>query len=148
MAALANSIEIARTPAEVFAYVTDPSRFSEWQDAVVSAHLEDDRPPGPGSRMKLTRRMGGREQTVTSELTEYNPPRSYAFRAIDGPVRLSGKGRVEPLDGGARSRFDFELDFEAKGTGKLLLPLVRKQAHKELIESHRKLKERLESGAT
>ena len=27
-------------PHEVFAYVTDASRFSEWQDGVVSGHME------------------------------------------------------------------------------------------------------------
>jgi len=29
------TIEIARPPAEVFAYVTDPSRFPEWQRDIV-----------------------------------------------------------------------------------------------------------------
>ena len=30
------TIDIDRTPADVFAYVTDPGRFNEWQDGVVS----------------------------------------------------------------------------------------------------------------
>ena len=48
----------------------------------------------------------------------------------------------------ARTRFTFELDFEGHGIGKLLVPLfVRRQAKKEMAESHRKLKERLESGS-
>ncbi|MGH3109330.1 MAG: SRPBCC family protein, partial [Gaiellaceae bacterium] len=37
-------MEIDRRPEEVFAYVTDPSRFTEWQDAVVSARLHEDGP--------------------------------------------------------------------------------------------------------
>ena len=36
MAPAVTTIEIARPPEEVFAYVTDPSRFSEWQKAVHS----------------------------------------------------------------------------------------------------------------
>jgi hypothetical protein len=92
--------------------------------------------------------MGKREQTMTSELTAYDPPRRYAFRVLDGPVRAIGKGTMEPVGDGARTRFTLELDFEGHGIGKLLIPLfVRRQAAKEMAESHRKLKERLEDGA-
>jgi hypothetical protein len=92
--------------------------------------------------------MGKREQTMTSEVTEYDPPRGYAFRIIDGPVRALGEGRFEPLDDGRKTRFTFELDFEGHGIGKLLVPLiVRRQAAKELPESHAQLKKRLEGEA-
>lgn len=146
MAPMVHSVEIDRTPDDVFAYVTDMSRFPEWQDKVLAAA-----PPeaqlAVGSRGTLTRRDGGREQTLTSELTEYEPPRRYAFRVVDGPVRAQGRGTFEPLEGGSRTRFTFELDFEGHGIGKLLVPLVvRRQAGKELEQSHARLKERLESG--
>jgi ribosome-associated toxin RatA of RatAB toxin-antitoxin module len=148
VAPIVHSVEINRTPEDVFAYVTDPTRFPEWQDAVVSARVLDSDPIKQGSKISLTRRMGKREQTMTSELTEYNPPRSYAFRVTDGPVRALGKGRFEPLDDGARTRFTFELDFEGHGIGKVLVPLiVRRQAAKELPQSHTNLKTRLESAA-
>jgi uncharacterized protein YndB with AHSA1/START domain len=147
VAPMTNTVEIARSPQDVFAYVTDPSRFTEWQDAVVSARLEGDGPVKQGSRLKLTRRTGRREQTLTTELTEYSPPRSYAFRGIDGPVRPIGKGTVDPVGDGERSRFTFELDFEGTGIGKLLLPLVRRQARQELLETHDNLKKRLEARA-
>ena len=145
VAPLTHSVEISRPPEDVFAYVTDPSRFSEWQEAVVRADRQGGGPIGQGSRISLTRRIGKRDQTMTSELTEYDPPRSYAFRVLDGPVRAFGNGRFEPLDGGRRTRFDFELDFKGHGIGILLVPLVvRKQAAKELVESHAALKKRLE----
>lgn len=35
MSALTSTIEIARPHEEVFAYVTDPTRFPEWQSDVV-----------------------------------------------------------------------------------------------------------------
>lgn len=149
MAPLVHSVEIDRSPGDVFAYVTDPSHFTEWQDAVVNAHLEGSGPVQQGSRVSLTRRMGKREQTMTSELTAYSPPESYAFKVLDGPVRAHGQGRFEPLDDGRRTRFTFELDFDGHGIGKLLVPLVvRRQAAKELPESHANLKRQLESGGS
>jgi hypothetical protein len=60
-------------------------------------------------------------------------------------VRASRQGRFDAL-GDARTRFTFELDFEGHGIGKLLVPLfVRRQAAKELPESHANLKRKLES---
>jgi uncharacterized protein YndB with AHSA1/START domain len=148
VAPIVYSVEISRSPEDVFAQLSDVPRFSEWQEGVVSARLEGEGPMGPGSRMQMTRRViGGREQTMTSELTEFSPPRSFAFRGIDGPIRAFGKGTVEPVGDGPRSRFTFELDFEGRGFGKLLVPLVRRQAGKELPITHQNLKRRLESGA-
>ena len=97
MAPIVHSVEINRGPDEVFAYVTDPSRFTEWQAAVSSASAEGSGPLQQGSRLVMTRRMGPREQTMTAELTQYDSPRSYAFRGLDGPVRAIGKGSLEPL---------------------------------------------------
>lgn len=148
MAPLVHSVEIDRSPGDVFAYVTDPSHFAEWQDAFVRAEKLDGGDLHQGSRISLTRRMGKREQTMTSELTAYEPPENYAFRVVDGPVRARGQGRFEALDDGRRTRFTFELDFDGHGIGKLLVPLVvRRQAAKELPESHANLKRRLETGS-
>ena len=145
MAPIVHSVEINRGPDEVFAYVTDPSRFTEWQAAVSSASAEGSGPLQQGSRLVMTRRMGPREQTMTAELTQYDSPRSYAFQGLDGPVRAIGKGSLEPLGEGDRTRFTMELDFEGHGIGKLLVPLVvRRQARKEIVQSHEALKKRLE----
>ena len=148
MAAIVESIEIQRRPEDVFSYLTNPSHLADWQEGVVTARLEGDGPLGQDSRVTQTRRIGRGERTMTSELTEYDPPRRFAFRGIDGPVRAVGRGTVEPLGDGARSRVTIELDFEGHGIGKLLVPLVvRRQARNELPRDQRKMKGRLESGA-
>jgi uncharacterized protein YndB with AHSA1/START domain len=145
MAPIVHSVEISRSPEDVFAYLTDYSHATEWQENLVSANVEGQGPFGVGSRVKMTRRIGRGERTMTTEVTEHDPPRNFGFRGIDGPVRPIGKGTVEPV-GEGRSRFTAELDFEGHGIGKLLVPLfVRRQAAKELPESHANLKRKLES---
>ena len=69
-----------------------------------------------------------------------------SFRGIDGPVRPLGRGTVEPVGEGSRTRVTIELDFAGHGLGKLLLPLVRSQARKQVPKDHQRLKEQLESG--
>ena len=148
MAPIVNSIEIAKPPEEVFSYVTDPSRLGEWQESVVSAHLEGGGPPAVGSKALTVRRVGRMERTMTMEMTELSPPRSWAIRGVDGPVRGIVNGTVEALDDGARSRVTIELDFEGHGLGKLLVPLVvRRQAQAEMPRNLANLKEQLETAA-
>src|SRR5215218_11291931 len=111
MAAIVESIEIGRRPEDVFSYMTDPSNLTEWQENVISARQEGSGPPALGTRMTQTRRVGRGERTMTQEMTQYDAPRIFAFRGVDGPVRAVGKGTVEPLDDGARSRVTIDLDF-------------------------------------
>ena len=74
MAPIMSSIEISRPTEEVFSYVTDPSRLAEWQESVVSSHLEGAGPPAPGSKAITTRKIGRGERRMTMEMTDINPP--------------------------------------------------------------------------
>jgi uncharacterized protein YndB with AHSA1/START domain len=146
MASIVSSIEIARPQEEVFSYVTDPSRFAEWQGGVVGGSMEGGKSPGVGSKCTTTRRIGGTEREVTSEITKIDPPTSWAVHGIDGPIRAIVNVTVEPLNGSAQSRVTIELAFEGHGIGKLLVPLViRRQARNEMPENCRRLKQRLET---
>ena len=143
MAPITTSTEIARPADEVFAYVTDPSTMSEWQRGCVSGHM-DAPTTRVGSRCTTVRRIGGREREVTTEITEYGPPRRWADRGIDGPIRAIVAVTVEPLADRSRSRLTIELDFTGHGIGKLLVPLVvRREAAGEMPENMKRLKQRL-----
>src|SRR5215203_2485577 len=108
MTAIVSTIEIARPPDEVFSYVTDPSRFPEWQHDVVRVELEHsesgDGPAGPGTRYATIRRIGGVERAMTQQIVESTPPRTWAVHGVEGAIRANANVTVEPLDGGARSR--------------------------------------------
>jgi uncharacterized protein YndB with AHSA1/START domain len=149
MAAIVESIEISRRPEDVFSYVTDFSHYPDWQGGVVSARREGDAPPAVGSRAVVTRRVGPREMTGNEEITELNPPRSWAVRALGGgPLTAIAKGTIEPLGDGERSRVTIALEFEGHGIGRLLIPLfVRRQTRKQLPRNEQKLKEILERSA-
>lgn len=145
MAPIISSSEIARSSEEVFAYVTDPSTMPEWQQGCVSGQM-DAPTTRIGSRCTTVRRIGGRERDVTTTITEYDPPRRWADRGIDGPIRAIVAVTVEPLADGSRSRLTIELDFTGRGIGKLLVPLVvRRQAASEMPENMKRLKRRLEA---
>ena len=146
MAPIVTSIEIDRPQDDVFAYVTDPSRFAEWQAGVDGGSAEGGTSPRVGARCTTTRRVGGTARQVTSEITKFDPPTTWGIHGIDGPVRAIVDVTVEPLNGSAQSRVTIELDFEGHGIGKLLVPLVvRRQARNEMPANCRKLKQQLEA---
>lgn len=144
MAAIVETIDISRRPEDVFSYATDFSHFPEWQGGVVSARTETEAGPVVGSRALVTRRTGPRRLARTEEITELDPPKTWAVRGVGGPLTATARGTVEPLDSGARSRVTIALDFEGRGIGKLLVPLVRRQARKQLPRNEQQLKEMLE----
>jgi uncharacterized protein YndB with AHSA1/START domain len=147
MAPITATTEVNRPADEVFAYVTDPATFTEWQDGVVSGRMAGDGPHGVGDRCLTTRRIGGLERPVTSEITHVDPPRTWGVRGIDGPIRATVDVTVTPLNGG-RSRVAIDLEFTGRGIGKLLVPLmVRPSARKEMPANLQQLKERLEADA-
>ena len=50
MSPITTTIEVNRPAEDVFAYVTNPTRFVEWQHGVVSGHMDGDGPPLVGDR--------------------------------------------------------------------------------------------------
>ena len=145
MAPITVTTEVARPPEDVFVYVTDPSTFPEWQQGVLRGHM-DESPTRVGSNCTTIRSIGGREREVHTAITEYEPPRRWADRGVDGPIRAIVEVVVEPLAGGAQSRVTINLDFTGHGIGKLLVPLVvRRSARKEMPANLERLKQRLES---
>ena len=149
MPAIVTSAEIERPAAEVFAYATDPARFSEWQQGVVDGHM-DGLPdgtgtPAVGAKCVTTRRIGGANRPSTSELVHIEPPRTWGVRGIDGPVRAGVEVLVEPLTE-FRSRLTISVDFTGHGIGKILVPLmVRREARKEMPDNMAALKRLIET---
>jgi uncharacterized protein YndB with AHSA1/START domain len=148
MSAIVASTEVERPAAEVFAYATDPSRFSEWQTGVVDGHMEGASDatgmPAVGARCLTTRRIGGANRPATAELVAIDPPRTWSVRGLDGPIRAAVDVLVEPVTD-ARSRLTISVDFTGHGIGKLLVPLVvRREARKEMPNNVATLKQKME----
>jgi uncharacterized protein YndB with AHSA1/START domain len=150
MPPIVTSAEIERPAAEVFAYATDPARFSQWQKGVIDGHMDSPaggtQPPAVGANCVTTRRIGRASRRSTSELVHIDPPRTWGVRGTDGPIRTAVDVQVEPVTG-SRSRLTISVDFTGHGIGKILVPLmVRREARKEMPANMAALKHRMEAG--
>jgi len=146
VAPISESIEINRRPEEVFAYLDDVERHGEWQEQIVAVEPQGDEPMGVGKRVRETRRVPGGDRSMTYEITEYDPPRQSSFRVLDGPVRGVGTIVVEPAGDGSRSKVTFTIEFEGHGlSGRVLVPLAKSQARKQIPQDQARMKKLLES---
>ena len=140
------STEVSQPAEDVFAYATDPSRFREWQQGVVSGHMEATGRASLGDRCVMLRRIGFADRPSASEVVHIDPPRRWQIRGIDGPIRAIVEVTVAPL-AADRARLTISVDFEGHGVGALLVPLVvRRQARKEMPANLAALKDHLERG--
>ena len=145
MAPIVATTEVDRPAEDVFAYATDPTRFSEWQQGVVDGRQDRDGPLQVGDRFVTTRRIGGANRPAASEVTRVEAPRSWEVRGVDGPIRATVDVTVDALSE-ARSRLTIAIDFQGHGIGKALVPLVvRRQAEKEMPANLETLRQRLET---
>jgi uncharacterized protein YndB with AHSA1/START domain len=141
MEPLVSTIEIARPPAQVYAFATDPGRFPQWQRDVVAVELRGER------EFATVRRFAGARRTVVQQITRVDPPHAWAAHGSDGPIRPHATVTVEPVRDGTASRVTFTLGFEGHGLGIPLVPLVLAQARKAAPSSYRNLQRLLEEGS-
>jgi hypothetical protein len=105
------SIHVERPPDEVFAFVADAANNPLWRKNVVRTEWLDDGPMRVGRRGRQTARSLGREITVEAVVDEWDPPRSAAWKTVQGPVNVRSWCRVEPdgtgslVSGGAEGGF-------------------------------------------
>ncbi len=135
------TVEIARTPDEVFDYLTDVSNLPTWQSGVHSASLEGE--PQAGTTIREARHMLGRELRTTLEIEEYERPRLFTLRALDSPVPFTVRHELEPSGDGTR------LTVVGEGDHRLLpgfaAGIMARRAEKQFRRDFERLKRLLES---
>jgi carbon monoxide dehydrogenase subunit G len=134
-------VEIARTPDEVFDYLTDVSNLPAWQSGVHAAELVGE--PGPGAKIQEHRHLLGRELRTTLAIEEYQRPRLLALRALDSPVPFSVRHVLEVNGTGTRLTVTGEGD--AGMLPRFALGIVARRAEKQFRKDFERLKNLLEA---
>ena len=81
----------------MFTFVTDVEKMPRWVSGVKAARLSSDR-MGSGARYVLDYIRGWRPSEVEIEVTEYQPPTAFGFRARRGPFPLEGRTELRQVD--------------------------------------------------
>lgn len=114
MARIERSIEINRPAEEVFEYLTDLDRLSDWATSVVDTMDVPPKPLQAGQRFRQKIRVAGLPLDIECEVTAVDPPRSVEYRAdAPGDGWAVMKQRVFP--DGDHARVEVELDYDLPG---------------------------------
>ncbi|HZS24668.1 MAG TPA: SRPBCC family protein [Gaiellaceae bacterium] len=129
-------LEIARTPEDVYAYLTDVSNLPQWQSGVHAARRE-------GKEIHESRHILGRELQTTLEIEDEEPPRVFALRALNSPVPFTVRHELEPSGEGTR------LTVVGEGDPGMLpgfaAGIMARRAEKQFRRDFERLKQLLES---
>ena len=127
------TVEIARTPEEVFDYLVDVSNLPAWQSGVKGAELQD-------GRVVETRSFLGRELQTTLEIVEQEKPRLFTLKALNSPVPFTVRHELEPAAGdGTRLTVVAEGEVPGFASG-----LVAQRAKRQFSKDFARLREILE----
>jgi len=132
------AVEIARPPAEVYAYLADPTHLPDWQEDVQEVRDAPGGPLGPGAIFTEVRSFLGKRAESTLEVTAAEPGRELSLRTVAGPVRVEIRHLLEPAGEGTLIRVEAEAD-----AGKLFGlggPLLRKAAERKARSDFARLK--------
>jgi carbon monoxide dehydrogenase subunit G len=144
VARVAFDLEIARPPADVFAYLTDFDNVREWQRATDEIRRETDGPTAVGTSYVQVIRLLGKRIESRIEVTELEAPDRFSIRTSGGPVDFHVTHLLAPAPDG--TRLSIEGEGEAQGVFKLGEAVVVKAAEHELRKSFERVKAVLESG--
>ena len=116
-----NTVEIARPPADVFAFIADGTTAPRWRSGVLDIALRSGEGRGAVYEQGVKGPFG-RRVPADYEVTDYEPDRLLRFRAIAGPVPPEGSYVLEPTERG--TRVTFALRCSPSGMAKLMTPMV------------------------
>ncbi|MGH3009937.1 MAG: SRPBCC family protein [Gaiellaceae bacterium] len=129
------TIEIARRPEEVFAYLTDVSNLPAWQSGVKAAELRD-------GRIEETRSFLGRELHTALEIVEQEAPRLFTLRALNSPVPFTVRHELAAAADGDGTRLTVVAEGEVPGFAS---GLVAQRAKRQFSKDFARLKQILET---
>jgi dehydrogenase/reductase SDR family protein 12 len=137
------SVEIDRPLQKVFNYVSDVGNYPDWMAHVLEVRKDTPGPPQENERFVVAIKSVGRRFETPYERTSYEADRRYTDRAVGGPIpnqRWHSDFQEVP-DG---TRFTRGVDVESGGLLKLLEPLQKRAAERQLKKDLQTLKQVLE----
>jgi carbon monoxide dehydrogenase subunit G len=135
-------ITINRLIDQVFAFVTDFGKATQWQAGIIEARVTSSGAVGIGTTYTWVQQIVGQKMDTSGTVTDWNPPRQYAWKSTGGPFPVSG-GVTFKIEGNGTVVTQFA-DAEPGGFFKLAEGLLVKQIEGQFAQSLKNLKQLLE----
>lgn len=137
-------LDVDRSAAEVFAFVSDQLNATRWQRGLHEVRRTTDGPIGIGSEHVFIRRFAGRRIESANRFVEFEPGRLVAFEIPDGLVTGRASYLVEPT-GADRCHLTSTMRFQVGGWMRVAEPLLARVLERDSRRDEQNLKEILEA---
>lgn len=139
------SATIPAPPDEVFAYLSDLDRLSEWQAGVVSARRTSPGEMGAGATALVTREIMGNRVEAPLTVTEYNPPHRLAIGSEVSGVKAHATLDFADADAGRATDLTFAMEIRGSGFTGFMEGMIASAAGGDIDASLERLRERFAS---
>lgn len=122
-----HAVDIERTPDDLWPWLTEPDRLTQWMKGLLEISPASDGEPGVGYRSTMKIKEGRKVSDYDEEIIRWNPPHGLGVRITGGsmPAGMAMESVYTVTDLGGRSRVDVVTSAELKGAWKLFAPLMR-----------------------
>ena len=139
-------ITINRPVAEVFAYVSDLPRGTEWQPGLMEVRRITQGPEGVGTQYNGVRKFMGRRMESVIEYTTYEPNKKLIFKSVSGNSPMVQSFLFEPTAEG--TKLTARLELQTSGLMGLAEPLIASSLKRDVDANYKILKNLLETRVT
>jgi uncharacterized protein YndB with AHSA1/START domain len=119
----------ACAPAELWPWLTVPSRMNRWSGAavVLEAAGEDGGPASPGARRRVELPIFGAILRLHEVVLEARPPERFVYSVTKGPGLKAHRGEIELSAAGGGTRLSWRVEFKTSlpGAEPLFTAIVR-----------------------
>ena len=133
------SIDVKKSPTEVFAFLSEFTNDARWQSDLVRVEKTSDGPVGVGSTGLYVAKFLGQDMKNDVVVTAFEEPRRFALKTTSGPIQFETVSILEPAGDG--TRVTMTVKAEPGGFFKVAEGLLKKEAEKSLQRDSQKLKE-------
>jgi carbon monoxide dehydrogenase subunit G len=138
MPTFSHSIDVPKPPAEVFPWLLEADKVSQW-----TSDLSAYEPAGPladGTEIRQVISIGGSHITLNMTLDRYEPPSSAVVSFSTNGVDVTNTYAVEANGNG--SRVTQGLDAKASSfTARMLIPVIQGRLEKKVTDDLERLRE-------
>lgn len=133
---------IARSPKEVFDFITASENAPKVVQSVKSMVKLTEGPARVGTKYRETRVMNGKDHETELEVVAFEPNQMYAMKNITDGIETIYQYNFQPEKNG--TNIDLVCTLKASGLKKLMLPLVASILKKEDGDHLQRLKKAME----
>ena len=133
-----HAVEIARPPAAVFPYLTDPERLLRWVGGLHEFVPVNGTRAQKGSRSRQRMRVAGRDWTFEGEVLDFEPDRRIVVCIRGRGLRMTSDYRLEQTATGTHLSVRVKSEF-TRVFARLLGGIVEREGQRKLESDLRRL---------